>query len=336
MQYPSTQEITHIVRNRVVDPSTFRARSFCPITPEYVLDIQYDVLAPSYGMTRAHNVGSNPATTNVPVMSTQRFGTAYWKETLTLNEKELLYARNAGSYHQRAGRDLVVQRALHLDTRLETRLEWLPWQVLVAGQIAINDNNVSYTVTYGLPAANKPDLSGDSANKWSAATCNPVDNINDWVALYRGSGAKPKTVFMNQITAKYLTRSTAIQNLLKNTIYVKNLGVTQMPDVLKMLIPNLDFEIYDGGYLDETKTFQPFIPDGRVCMIGDYTGEKMMDFVSTISLHNGGIDKPAPGKFAIVEDESQNKKNPHIDITTGIYGLPRVFHPEWIVSAKVF
>lgn len=337
LTFPSTAEITHIVRNRVVDVSAFRARSFCPITPEYAADIQYDILQSSFGMTKAHQIGTNPTTVNVPIMDTKRHGTGYWKETVRLNEKELLYARAAGSWNQRAGRDLVVQRSLHLDTRLETRIEWLSWQPLVANTLNIDENGVKYTVDFKVPDSNKV----TPAIKWTdAENCDVVSDINEWLLLYRGSGAKPKKVSFNQQTATWIINSKKFQDTLKQSQFAGLLSVSNVADALKLRISTVDFEVYDEGYLEENETdhtydFKPFIPDGVVSIRGDYTGEKMMDFATTISLHNGGLDKPQPGKFSIVEDKSSQEKNPYIDMTVGIYGLPRVFHPNWIVRAKV-
>jgi len=335
LQFPTTAEITHIVRNRAVDPTQFIGRQFCPIVPEYVLDIQYDILAPSFGMTKAHQIGSEPKTANVPKMDTKRFGTAYWKETLRVNEQELLYARQAGSYNQRAGRDLIAQRSIHMDTRLETRLEWLTWQSVINGTLNIDENGVNYTVDYKVPDVNKPDISTVSGQKWSDPKSDPISDINTWILLYRGTGAKPRKAYFNTTVAKALSTNANFRELLKR-YNVQLTGLSNVAEGLKVLIPNLDFVLYDEGYLDETMSFQQFIPDGQFVIIGDYPGEKMMDFVSTISLHNGGIGNPQPGKFALVEDESQSNKNPYLDLTVGIYGLPRVFHPNWIVSAKVF
>jgi len=334
LQFPTTQEITHIVRNRVVDPSMFIGRQFCPIVPEYVLDIQYDVLEPSFGMTKPHQIGTDPATIDVPISGTKRFGTAYWKETYRVNEKELLYTRQAGSYNQRAGRDLVAQRSIHLDTRLETRLEWLTWQAVINGTIAVDDNGVKYNVDYKIPSKNKIDVT-KTMKAWSDPTSDPITDINDMILLYRGTGAKARKAYFNATVAKYLSANENFRELLKR-YNVQLTGLSNVAQGLKVLIPDLDFVMYDEGYLDDKKNFQLFIPDGKFVIIGDYPGEKMMDFVSTISLHNGGIDNPQPGKFALVEDESQRKKNPHLDLTVGIYGLPRIFHPNWIISAKVF
>ncbi|WCK53843.1 major capsid protein [Aneurinibacillus sp. Ricciae_BoGa-3] len=335
LQFPTTQEITHIVRNRVVDPSMFIGRQFCPIVPEYVLDIQYDVLYPSFGMTKPHQIGTEPSTINVPVMDTKRFGTAYWKETYRINEQELLYARQAGSYNQRAGRDLVAQRSIHMDTRLETRLEWLTWQAVINGTLNIDDNGVQYAVDYKIPDSNKKDISAVTGQKWSdTKNSDPIADINDWILLYRGTGAKPRKAYFNASVAKLLSTNANFRELLKR-YNVQLTGLSNVAEGLKILIPNLEFEMYDEGYLDESKNFQLFIPDNQFIIIGDYPGEKMMDFVSTITLHNGGVGNPQPGKFALIEDKSQAEKNPHLDLTVGIYGLPRMFHPNWIVTAKV-
>lgn len=336
MEFPTTQEITHIVRHRAYDTSLYIGAKFCPITPEYVTKIEYDILEPSYGMTSAHALGSNVKNIEVPAMATARFGTAYWKEKHTINEEKLLNARAVGCYNKRAGRQLVLQAALQLDTRLETRLEWLRWQTAINGKIVVTDNGVNFTVTYGIPDENRIDLSGDSARNWKASTSDPQSDIDAWLKLFRGSGANGKTLYFNSDTAGVMAQNQKIRDLLKQCNYAGMLSASNITKALKMLFPKLDFVVYDGGYLAEDKSFKMFIPDGVLVMMGEYVGEKLMDFVTTLSLHNGGLDKPQPGKFSMVKDRSSSEENPYISLLVGLYGLPRVFHPDWIVSVKVY
>ena len=332
--FPTTQELNYIVRNRAgANIANFIGRKLCPVTPVYAKDIEYDVLYPSFGMTQAHQIGTNPKTVQLPKQETKRSGTAYWKETLRLDEEKLLFARAAGTLNQRAGRELVVQAGLQLDTRLEVRLEWLVWKPIIDGLLAIDENNVKFDVDFKLPV--KKDISA-AANKWTAFDkSDPIALLVEIIQGYRGSGAKARSVYMNSYTAGLAVQSAKFVDMLKQSNYVGFLSSLNATPALKLLIPDVDFIIYDEGYLDEAGNFQMFIPDGEVVVIGDYPGEKLMDFASTISLHNGGIDKPQPGKFSIVEDKSSQEKNPYVDITVGIYGLPRIYHPNWIRRAKV-
>lgn len=335
LTFPTTQEVTHIVRNRVVDPAKFIARNFCPIVPVYAEAIEYDVIDASLGMTRAHNVGADPKLVELPGLSRKRMGTGYWKETYRIDEAQLLYARREGTYNQRSGRDLVVLRSTQQDDRLESRLEWLSWQPLTIGQLAVDENGVKYTVDYNVPSGNKPTLEGTAL--WSAlTTADPIKNITDWLLLYRGTGARGVTAYFNMKVAGYLAQNAKIRDLLKNTQYAQFMSANNVAGALKLLFPELEFVVYDEGYADETGTFYPFIPDDKfVIRGGGMVGEKLMDFASTISLHNGTLDNPQPGKFAIVEDKTANTKNPYLDLTVGIYGIPRVFHPNWIILADV-
>lgn len=336
MEFPTTQEITHIVRNRAYDSSLYIGARFCPLQPEYVTQIEYDILEPSYGMTSAHALGANVKNIDVPSMGTKRFGTAYWKEKIKIDEAKLLNARAAGSYNKRAGRDLVLQAALQLDTRLETRIEWLRWQTVLNGKIVVVDNGVNFNVTYGIPSSNKIDISSETDRKWTAAKSDPQGDIDTWLKLFRGSGAEGKTVYFNSETAGVMAKNPAIRDLLKQCNYAGMLSSSNITQALKMLFPKLEFVVYDGGYLAEDKTFTMFIPDGQLVFIGEYVGEKLMDFVTTLSLHNGGLDKPQPGKFSMVKDHSADAESPYISLLVGLYGLPRVFHPNWIVSVKVY
>lgn len=335
LTFPTTQEVTHIVRNRVVDPTKFIARSFCPVVPVYAEAIEYDVLEASLGMTRAHNVGADPKLVELPGQSRKRMGTGYWKETYRIDEAQLLYARREGTYNQRAGRDLVVLRSKQQDDRLESRLEWLSWQPFVAGQLAVDENGVKYTVDYSIPVDNKPELTGNAL--WSAiTTADPITNIINWLLLYRGTGARGVTAYFNMKIAGYLAQNSKIRDLLENTQYAQFMSAQNVAGALKLLFPQLDFVVYDEGYADEAGTFYPFIPDNKFIIRGEgMVGEKLIDFASTVSLHNGTLENPQPGKFAVIEDKTGNNKNPYIDITVGIYGIPRVFHPNWIIVATV-
>lgn len=335
LAFPTTKEITHVVRNRTVDPKRFIGRSFCPIREVYSAEIEFDVIEAGAGMTSAHNLGSDPKMVKLPGMKTKKVGTGYFKETKRIDEKELLYARAAGSYNQRAGRLLVVEKALQLDNRLDTRVEWLTWQPLIEGHIQIDENGVKYNVSYDLPETNTPAIT-DNAKKWSNVDADIVGDITKWMLLYRGTGAKATKAYFNMKVAGYIAANKGIKDLLKNTSYAGFLSAVNITNALKLLFPDIEFVIYDEGYVDEESTFKPFIPDNGFIMVGEgQPGELMMDFGTTISLHNGGLDQPQPGKFSIVDDKSEQEKNPFVDITVGIYGLPRLYHPNWVVSAKV-
>lgn len=333
--FPTTQEVSHVVRNRAVDPAQFQGRNFCPVRNYWAKDIEYDVLDAGRGMTKAHNIGTDPNVVTLSGQSRKRMGTGFWKETYRINEAELLFARQAGTYNQRAGRDQVLQRSLEMDDRLETRLEWLRWQPLVAGQLAVDENGVKYTVDYSLPEGNMPELEGDAL--WSVtAKADPLTDIMTWLKLFRGTGARGVEAYFNLDVAGYLAANTKILNLLKNTQYAKLLGPTNIGEALNLIFPQIKFTLYDEGYVDDAGTFRPFIQNDRLVIRGQgQVGELMMDFASTISLHNGSLENPQPGKFAIIEDKAGENKNPYVDITVGVYGLPRVFHPNWIVSATV-
>lgn len=335
LSFPSTQELTHIVRNRVVDPTKFKGVKFCPINDVWVESIEYDVLEASTGMTKAHLVGNDPKVITLAGQSRKRMGTGYWKETYRIKEDELLFARKAGTYNERAGRDQVLKRTKEMDDRLETRLEWLRWQPLVAGKLEVDEDGVKYTVDYSVPKANMPTLEGTAL--WSDTNnADPLANIMSWLELYRGTGARAVEAYFNLKVAGYLAKNKKILDLLKGTQYAKLLGPTNIGEALKLIFPQIEFTLYDEGYVDDNKNFHPFIPDDRFIIRGEgQLGELMMDFASTISLHNGTLEKPKPGKFAVIEDKSSDNKNPYVDITVGIYGLPRVFHPNWIISAKV-
>lgn len=332
MMFPSTREITHVVRNRAVDPTRFIGRSFCPIREVYSAEIEFDVIEASSGMTPAHNLGADPKLVKLAGMRTKKVGTGYWKETKRIDEKELLYARAAGSYNERAGRMLVIEKSMQLDDRLETRIEWLTWQPLVNGKVQIDENGVKYTVPYDIPNKNLPTPS----KKWSDPAADILGDINKYILMFRGTGAKATKAYFDYTVAGYMAANNGIKDLLKNTTYAAFLSATNISQAMKLFYPDIDFVIYDEGYVDDKGNFNSFIPDTKFLLVGQgQPGEDMMDFGTTISLHNGGLDKPQPGKFSIVDDKSEQAKNPFVDITVGIYGLPRLYHPNWVVSANV-
>lgn len=335
LNFPTSTEVTHIVRNRFQDPGVFIGRAIFPDVDTFHEKILVDVVDAPTGMTSAHNLGATPRIIRGLGSRRKEYRTGYWKETRQWNEAELLYTRQLGTFSQRAGRDLINQGAMQLDNRLEVRKEWLRWQTLLGGVIDIDENGVKYTVDFGVPTANKIDLTAGGKTPWTDhQNANPVKDLLEIIQLFIGTGARPGTVYYNQVVAADLIQNAVLRDLLKQSSLVANLNTANLPQVLSMFVPQLSFVQYDQGWADDAGTFHFFVPDSHVVITGAGS-EKLGDFASTISLHNGGLDAPKPGKFAIVEDKSQAEKNPYIDLTVGQYGLPRVYHPNWIVSVKV-
>lgn len=330
LAFPSTQEITHIVRNTITDTSRYVGGTFCPLVDVYSRRIEVDVLDAVTGMTAPHNLNAPPAMVKkLSGQSTKIMATGYWKEAYRIDEEELLFAREEGTYNKRAGRLRVIRRTAELNTRLETRMEWLRWQPLVNGKLDVNENNVKYTVDYKIPSKNKPNID------WSDPNHDVISDIEDLLLIYRGTGAKGRTVYINHGVAKALALNEKVRQLLSRSQYANTLSPRTILAAMNMLFPELEWKLYDEGYGDDKGEFQSFLPDNKLVILGQGApGEKLMDFATTISLANGGMDNPQPGKFGMVVDKSM-EVNPFVDITVGIYGLPRVYHPNWIVSANI-
>lgn len=326
LQFPTTQEINHIVRNTITDPTKFRGVEFAPVVSAYAARIQVDVINATAGITPPHALNSEPKVATLSGQSVRDYATGYWRETYRINEEELLYARQEGTYNERAGRLRVMRRSNELNTRLDTRIEQLRWTSLVTGKVQVNDNGVNYTVDHKIPASNKVTL------PWvSNANQDIVADIETLKELYLGTGAELDTIFLSIQVAKALASNAVVKDLLKQSVYAVNLSTSNLPKALQLLFPEVKFEVYKEGYGDGKGNFIQFMPAGSFVGVGK-GGEVGMDFCTTLALQNGGMEKPQPGKFSAVEDKSANEKNPYVDVTVGINGLPRIHHSNWFIS----
>ncbi|NOV01351.1 major capsid protein [Paenibacillus planticolens] len=329
MNFPTTQEINHIVRNTIVDTSAFIGNTFCPADTANAAEIQVDVINATAGITPPHALNSEPKVATLSGQSVRKYATGYWRETYRINEEELLYARQEGTFNERAGRLRVVRRSNELNTRLETRLEQLKFAAVTKGKVDVDENGVKYSVDMKIPSKNKK-----TYHLLSDPTINIPNVLDEMVTLFHGTGAKLDRIIMNHDLAKAFAANEVIRDLLKQSVYALNLTSSNITNAMKMLFPQIDFEVYTEGYSTNGTDFQYFLPEGT--FVGIAKGrEKAMDFCSTLALQNGGMDNPQPGKFAVIEDKSSNEKNPYVDITVGINGLPRMHHPEWFLVGKI-
>ncbi|MEC0231292.1 major capsid protein [Paenibacillus alba] len=328
LSFPTTQEINHVVRNTIVNTDLFRGKEFAPMDTAYSARIDVDVIPAVTGVTAPHALNADPKVTTLTGQSMRSYATGYWRETYRINEEELLFARQEGTYSDRAGYMRVMRRSNELNVRLETRIEQLRWLAVTKGKIDIKDNNVQYTVDMKVPSKNKP-----AALPWlTDPTRDIVKDLGGLQELYYGSGAKLDTIYIGHDIAKAWASNATIKDLMKQSVYATNLSPSNVSKALQLLFPELKFEVYTEGYSDGAN-FIPFIPAGAFSCVGKGS-EKAMDFCSTLAIQNGGVEQPQPGKFASIEDRSTSSKNPYIDITVGINGLPRMHHPEWFVIGQ--
>lgn len=332
LNFPQTQSLTTIVRALPLNPK-YIGESILPEADHYSETIEWDILGATGGMTLPHNLEADVKLIPYVPISHKSIATAYWKEASRINEKDLLYVRKLTNIYERAGIDLVTDRTVMLNGRLDTRKEWCRWQALL-GTLTINENGVIRTIDYEIPGANKV---GPPSTHWDNAAADILGDLKTWIQLFRGTGAGNPRVYMNKKAAGYVGANSAIRDLIKQSQYALQVGIDTAPKLLLNLVGGLSEIItYDEGYIDSNGTnWGPFIPDNKIILIANGpAGEKFGEFKTTPSLHIGGISSPKPGKFAFIEDKT-NEKNPYVDICTGQYGLPVIYHPSWIVVADV-
>jgi len=349
--WPTTQTASRLIQSWNADPKEFIGAAYMPLNTTDFLNtslIKYDRTKPVTGLTGAFGRGvAKPKLVAATGMETFKQDTAYWKDQLRLDEFDFLENRGLGpEEYQRLGMKRFAMMARQGDIRLETRIEQLRWassrNEFAAGVVI---DGVTVQVDYGTPAPTT--LAG--ANQWvNPTTSKPLTDIINAVIAMKGTGAQYVDIVMNDVTAALLVENDQIKDRVIQSQFALELNVTQIANLLKSLTmgngqlvgcPMIrNVIVYAGIYVDDLGANQYFVPNYRVQIIGGRTApmngaampqtEMLGEFASTPAVVDGW-DNTRPGKFMIVEDYSRTG-NPHLIMTPGIYGMPAIYHPEWL------
>jgi hypothetical protein len=256
-------------------------------------------------------------------------------EFAEIDELELTSRRQIGTFGDVIKLDdLVMQAQNHLQQREIDRIRLILWTLLTTGTFSVSTlmGGVSHSDTY-------PFQTFTAGVAWATfATATPLANFRSVQLLSRGhsvnfgGGAKAymnRTTFNNMISNTNNTdiagrRTSGLLTVLNLEEVNKVLAGEDLPEVV----------IYDKGYVDETNTFQLFIPNAKVVVVGQRpNGEKVGDYALTRNANNTDL---GPGSYTLIEDSLNEQRPPRrLRVHRGHNGGPRFWFPSAVVMMSV-
>ena len=240
-----------------------------------------------------------------------------FKEKTTIDVEDLAFLQQS---EKTIRQNYLLDRLSWLKTRAFTRMEKLVWDAL-AGSISISENGVVFSQSYSIQT-----YAGDA---WSTASTDILADIRAMKALYVGKGATPKTIVMNTNTYNYIKKNDYFTNIVQNS------GKEAANKVISNVFSDegLDVIVYDGGYIDSTGTFNYFIPNNKVFMIGEGP-YPLGNFVLVTDPNTATFSKkPKAGFWTRVIEHEEDPYS--VEIVGGFKGAPAITFPTWVVLATV-
>lgn len=347
-RFPTNVSLDLVTQEYVIQRELMIGDQLLPFTEALTEKVQWDELDNDQGMTAPSNLRTDPKIDVRQGSKLREYTPMYFKETDVIREDELLRARAFGTLGGVIDISELVGRTLKSrQDKNWIRKETLTWAAL-QGSISFNENGVIVNETFPVQTFTAP------INWDLPATAAPLKDHGTVRLKFRGTGARADgaVAYLNQTTLNALLANAnqadiagfRSENFRNTTFSLTDLNKIQAERKLPI------YELYDEGFYDSTGTFQTFIPDWIVIVIGKrQIGQKVGDFVSTPSFHRTRNGMPAPGMFAILEVNGQGNpgmmevsaaalgagKNPRIDITGGFYGGPRILYPRSVVVMTV-
>jgi hypothetical protein len=309
-----------------------------PITKTNAPLLQWSVEDDDYGLQQLRGIDGAP-TGITPLGKTNYMSEpGYFGEYQTIGERELTL--RGGSMIGETTMDvtdMVMERQKRLVRREVTVIRYIGWTLLTTGTFTITGpgGTLTYTDTFALQTYN--------ATTW--ATVNTATPLADFRAV-QTMGAEFGTSFGGQAIA-VMNRTTA-NNLLANTNASDLAGrrtngggtITSVPGVNNVLttedLPQI--VVVDMGYKDANGTFQRFIGNGIVVVVGlRDQGDRIGEYRMTRNLNNPG---GAPGSYDYIKDYAQGinapkETPPKIEVHRGHTGGPIVQRPKSILVMDV-
>lgn len=339
-----TRVLQEVIREIETDPTEYLGAKYMPSIDMPSSTVFVDILEARGGLISEHALGNDPKSAPRRQFRTQQYAPGAYKEFIRFNEGDILRLRELGLNDQskRGIRQHLNENALVLNNRIEARMELLRWQAIFNGTYVYDGK----TVDFGKPVANNVaptvawganDGFGNFTTANPAAT--PVQDMRYWIMGGYAPFRKYKVtkLIMNPNTERMVLDNPNVQSLIQTHFASEQMKALNINEVMGFLVPGMPpIEVYKGWYQSESVNATTgaitvsdavfFIPDGKIffeCKLPDMN--KIGDVVMTLSLANGSIDNPAPGKFILVDEHIEDRPgNPYIDVFGGFYGGPRL------------
>lgn len=331
--YPSSAELREIEQD-LLPNLTMNDPIFSILPIEEVNDtlLLWEVENNYKGLQQGRGMNGRPPSVQMVGGSRLQARPGVYGEFILLEEEDLLRRRMYGSYADRIDIEPLVMRAQNqLLYRRISRISNIGWTLLSTG-------------TYSVPGPNGVEIAGDTFTfqtftasvTWAtSATATPLADFRAVKLLARGhsvdfgAGAR---AFMNQTTFNRLIANTNANDLAgKRTAGLASvLGVSDVNTVLLAEgLPTI--VIYEGGYVDSSGTFQLYIPDGKVIVVGRrMSGAALGNYRMTLNINRDPIGA-GPYTQVLVQDEV-----PHnVEVHDGHNGGPVIYYPSAIVQMSV-
>lgn len=336
--FPSSAEMREVAQTKL--PNLIANRPIFTILPIETVDahlLLWEQEDNYIGLQQVRGLNGQPPRVKKTGAKRYLMQPGVYGEFTTIDELELTERRQYGSFSQPVSiDDLVMREQDRLLGRRLDRIEQIGWTLLVTGTFSVAgpDGLTYHTDTFALQTY--------SGSDWSTvATATPLADFRAVQLLSRGYsldfGPRARAI-MNRVTWNRLMGNTNASDLGGK----KNIGlasITSLADTNRILtedgLPTV--EIFDGGYLNDSGTFVPFIADDKVVVIGQRTdGGRVGEYRMTRNAQNPNL---APGAYMEVIDRGQAGSGQQIPRTIEVHdghnGGPVIYFPSAVVIMSV-
>jgi hypothetical protein len=339
--YQETSVLTRIANDLILRPTmddpVFK---ILPIRPRNSMNLRWIIRDNYIGLMKLRGLGGEPTRVNKVGQKVFETTAGVFGEFETVDEKEMT-TRAAGFPADLSVpidvKDLVAEAQEQLTARQISRMKQIAWNLLINGtiSIALSEGGIGYSESYTQQAVTVSPL-------WSSTTtATPLVNLQDLQPTY-GRGTSNMfngmaEMWMNSKTANYLIRNRNSADLGgSRTRYGATFNdIRTINEILvDQNVPVIN--IWDDGYLDDSGTFQLYLPDGKVLVVGKRPdGELPGEFQITRNANNPDMGARAYAEVLNYTDGPAKRIPPTIQIHQGFNGGAVVERAKQLVIMTV-
>lgn len=333
--YPTTIELEQIAQQKmprlIQDREPFK---WFPIEEKDEYMLVWEQLDNFIGLQQVRGLNGEPPRVRPVGLRQYTMQPGVYGEFIPIDEAEMTTRRQTGTFGTAIDvQDLVLIRQDQLLSRRLDRIEQIIWLLITTG-------------TFSVPGPNGAILHTDSFTlqtftavvPWATPlTSTPLQNFSSVQLLSRGYSVNfgaAAVAYMNRQTFNDLRSNANPVDLYGRR--TKGFGTINNQEGINQLLTGDDLPtvvVYDEGYLDDNGIFQPFIPYGKVVVIGKRPAGQKIGAYRTVRNANNEAMKPGP--YMRVIDKGEQLVPRTLEVHDGHNGGVVLYYGSAIVVMNV-